>query len=63
MNLMQGLMLSKALKIQQDKEDDEVARLQNSLEEKENEITSLKSKLAEAKEEKEQLEKPTMMIW
>jgi predicted RNase H-like nuclease (RuvC/YqgF family) len=53
---MQGLMLSKALKIQQDKEDDEVARLQNSLEEKENEITSLKSQLAKAKEETKQAE-------
>lgn len=50
-------MLSKALKIQQDKEDDEVARLRNSLEEKENEITSFKSQLTKAKEEMKQAEK------
>jgi Rad3-related DNA helicase len=61
-------MVSKALKIQHEKEDDEhetnmsklqdeVAKLQNSLEEKESEITSLKENLAETKKEKEQAEK------
>jgi chromosome segregation ATPase len=42
---------------------DEVTILQNDLEEKGNEITSLKSDLDEAKEEKEQAEKTTMKIW
>jgi hypothetical protein len=66
--VMQGLTLSEALKIQQEKEEDEheanlskvqdkVTKLQNALEEKDNKITSLKSNLAEPKEEKEQAEK------
>jgi predicted RNase H-like nuclease (RuvC/YqgF family) len=58
---MQGPMLSKALRIQQEKEDDElsklqdeVVKLQNSLKEKKIRITYLKENLAEAKKEKEQ---------
>lgn len=61
---MQGLMLNKDLRIQQEKDDyelsklqDEVANVLNSLEEKETEIISLKEKLAEAEKEKEQAEK------
>lgn len=57
-------MLSKALRMQQEKEEDElsklqdeVARLRNSLKEKETEVTFLKEKLAEAKKEKEEAEK------
>lgn len=61
---MQGLMLNKDLRIQQEKDDyelsklqDEVANVLNSLEEKETKIISLKEKLAEAEKEKEQAEK------
>lgn len=61
-------MLSKALEIQQEKEEDEheailsklqdeVTRLQNALEEKDKEITSLMGSLAEAKEGKEEAER------
>ena len=57
-------MLNKDLRIQQEKDDyelsklqDEVANVLNSLEEKETEIISLKEKLAEAEKEKEQAEK------
>jgi septal ring factor EnvC (AmiA/AmiB activator) len=59
--VMQGLMLSKSLRIQQEKEDDELSKLQdetgslqNSLHEKESEVASLKEKLAEANEVKKQ---------
>lgn len=57
-------MLSKALRIQQEKEEDElsklhdnVEKLQNSLEEKEIEVISLKEKLTkdERKKEKQKL--------
>lgn len=61
---MQGIMLSKDLKIQQDKKDDEheanmlklqdeVAKLWNSLEDKETEIVPLKKNLAKAKEKEQ----------
>jgi vacuolar-type H+-ATPase subunit F/Vma7 len=57
-------MLNKDLRIQQEKDDyelsklqDEVANVLNSLEEKETKIISLKEKLAEAEKEKEQAEK------
>lgn len=58
---MQGLMVSKTLKIQQEKEEyelsklqDKVEKIQKSLEEKETKVISLKEKVAEAKREKEE---------
>jgi chromosome segregation ATPase len=59
--MMQGLMLSKALRIQQDKEDKELTTLQDkvakhwkSLEEKEAEITSLKEKVNKVEKKNEE---------
>jgi predicted nucleic acid-binding Zn-ribbon protein len=59
--VMQGLMVSKTLKIQQEKEEyelsklqDKVEKIQKSLEEKETKVISLKEKVAEAKREKEE---------
>lgn len=68
MTFMKGIMLSKALKIQQANEDAEyeaaildlqgkVEKLQDYLEEKNNEITSLKQALVKAKKEKDEAEK------
>jgi chromosome segregation ATPase len=62
---VQGVVLSKALKMQQEKEDvgyeatisdlqGEVEKVQDSLEEKDNEIAFLKRALAEAKKEKKE---------
>jgi predicted nucleic acid-binding Zn-ribbon protein len=60
--MMQGLMLSKSLRIQQDKEEkelatiqDEVAELRKSLEEKVAEITSLKEKVNKVEKKKEEV--------
>lgn len=54
-------MVSKTLKIQQEKEEyelsklqDKVEKIQKSLEEKETKVISLKEKVAEAKREKEE---------
>lgn len=59
--IMQGLILSKALRIQQEKEEVEISNLQykvetlrKSLEEKETEVISLKEKTTEVKREKEE---------
>jgi predicted nucleic acid-binding Zn-ribbon protein len=59
--VMQGLMVSKTLKIQKEKEEyelsklqDKVEKIQKSLEEKETKVISLKEKVAEAKREKEE---------
>jgi predicted RNase H-like nuclease (RuvC/YqgF family) len=58
--MMQGLMLSKALRMQQEKEEkeftilqDEVAELQKYLEEKEAENSSLKEKVNKIEKEME----------
>lgn len=62
-------MLNKALKIQQEKEvfelsklQDKVTKLQNSLEEKKIEITSLKENLAKYKKDKERAGKKLMTM-